>query len=521
MADLSPGSVFAGFVIERVLGTGGMGSVYVAEHPRVPRKVALKLLHQSLTHDATTKRMFEREADHAARLDHANIVSVLDRGNEDGQLWIAMQYVPGIDAATAIRQGRIGVPHAVHIVAEIARALDYAHQNGVLHRDVKPANILLEETPSGGFGRVLLADFGIAKALTESVNQTRTGKLVASLQFAAPEQFEDRTLDRHADVYSLGGTLFNLVTGTAPYPGTSLPQLLRSHLHDPVPVPSERKPGLPTGLDAVVGRAMAKDPMDRFHSCTDLARAAGAAIAPSPRTVVDPDAGRFVTSEPAAAPAPAPAPAPVPGPAPAATTAPEAPTAPSETVAATPAAGSAQLPQAAPTVAGPSGGAGSSGRTRWWIAGAGATALAAIVAIVLVVVLRGGAGATEEAPAAAAPSTTMVGADGVTYTIDGDLLQKFQGLGEAQRADLGPHWGRRRPTRTATTNGSWAASSSRRPAEPRTSCGARSARSGTSSAAARARSGTPPAMRSTWARPRSAPSNAGRSPSRAAEPGWS
>ncbi len=163
MAELTPGTVFAGFTIERLLGAGGMGSVHLAAHPRIPRKIALKLLHTSLTHDQHASVLFERESDHAARLDHPNIVSILDRGREGDQLWIAMQYVAGTNASEAVARAAFEPSRAVHIVGEIAKALDYAHANGVLHRDVKPANMLLEETGPGRSGRVLLADFGIAK----------------------------------------------------------------------------------------------------------------------------------------------------------------------------------------------------------------------------------------------------------------------------------------------------------------------------------------------------------------------
>lgn len=187
MVEPPPGTVFAGFRIERLLGAGGMGSVYLADHPRLPRKVALKLLHRSLTHDQQASVLFEREADHAARLDHPNIVSILDRGREDDQLWIAMQYVPGTNASEAVVRARFEPDRAVHIVREIAKALDYAHENGVLHRDVKPANILLEEPGPGRPGRVLLADFGIAKALAETAYRTKSGTMVASLHYAAPE----------------------------------------------------------------------------------------------------------------------------------------------------------------------------------------------------------------------------------------------------------------------------------------------------------------------------------------------
>lgn len=433
MADLEPGTVFAGFTIERLLGTGGMGSVYLAAHPRIPRKVGLKLLHRSLTDDMHTSRMFEREADHAARLDHPNIVSVLDRGRDGDQLWIAMQYVPGINAATAIVEGRVNTAQAIHIVSEIAKALDYAHENGVLHRDVKPANILLEQTKSGDFGRVMLADFGIAKALTESVNRTKSAKLFASLQFAAPEQFEDGDLDRRADVYALGGTLYNLLTGSPPYGGTSLPALMRAHLHDPVPVPSDLRPDLPRGLDAVVGWAMAKRPGDRFSTCSDLARAASAASAPA----------RPAPTSHTAQPQPASPPPPSPAEAGQATLGPVG-TTPTRPVT-EPADQSVGDTTAVIGRPAPKGDAPRS-TARWWILGV----LAAIVvaAIVVGVILLGGKGDDSDAAAGTSsvsssvvPSTTMIGADRATYTVSGGLYEKLQSLTESQKVDLGPPLG--------------------------------------------------------------------------------
>jgi serine/threonine-protein kinase len=278
---LAPGDVFAGFTIEHVLGIGGMGTVYLAAHPRLPRQVALKLLHPDLTRDDYVRSRFEAEAEHAARLEHPNIVAVYDRGREGDRWWIVMQYVIGTDAYKILDQeGALDPGRAVHIITETAQALDYAHLAGVLHRDVKPANILLERDTPGRPGRVLLADFGIAKALAETQHLTKTGMLVASLQYTAPEQFEGTTLDARADVYSLGCTLFHLLTGQPPYPGTSLPQLMHGHLNMPIPRPSLVRPGVPTEFDAVIARALAKNRDDRYPSCGALAADASRALTP-------------------------------------------------------------------------------------------------------------------------------------------------------------------------------------------------------------------------------------------------
>ncbi|MFC9788482.1 serine/threonine-protein kinase [Rhodococcus sp. NPDC127528] len=277
--------MFAGHRIERLLGSGGMGTVYLARHPSLPRLVALKLLDPALTSDPQGRDRFLREADHAARLDHPNIVTVFDRGaagdpnhrTAGHQLWLSMQYVAGTDAAAPLRQGPMPAARAVRIVAETARALDYAHAHGVLHRDVKPANILLS-APVGSEGeRVLLADFGIAKGV-DAAALTRTGTVLGSLQFASPEQIQGLPLDPRSDQYSLGCTFFQLLTGQLPYPGFDPVHLLHAHLSLPVPRVSERRPDLPTALDGVIARSMAKDPGHRYPSCVAFADAASAAL---------------------------------------------------------------------------------------------------------------------------------------------------------------------------------------------------------------------------------------------------
>ncbi|MFJ9367668.1 protein kinase [Nocardia sp. NPDC101769] len=275
--------MFAGYRIVRRLGAGGMGTVYLAEHPNLPRLVALKLLNRALTDDEDVRARFLREADTAARLDHRNIVAVYDRGDEGGQLWIAMQYVDGSDVAGLLRDGALPVGRAVWIVTETAAALDYAHGHGVLHRDVKPANILLTDASRGEPERVLLADFGIAKALDETGGFTRSGMLLASLQYAAPEQFDiGVAVDHRVDVYALGATLYRMLTGALPYPGSTPAQLMYGHVSLPVPKPSRHgEVRVPEGFDVIVERALAKDRECRYSSCGELAAAANDALAAS------------------------------------------------------------------------------------------------------------------------------------------------------------------------------------------------------------------------------------------------
>ncbi|MFC9660301.1 serine/threonine-protein kinase [Nocardia sp. NPDC127606] len=278
MHELRAGDIFAGYRIERVLGAGGMGSVYAARHPRLPRLVAVKLLHSSYSADPVFRGRFEREADLAGRLDHPNIVAIHDRGSEDGRLWIAMQYVAGSDAETALRTGALAPRRALHIARSTADALDGAHAAGLLHRDVKPANILLSESAGGSGERVLLTDFGIAKAVDESTALTETGTLMATLRYAAPEQLDGRTAVARSDQYSLACTLFHLLAGRPPFTATNAGALIGAHLMHPVPRISEIVPGMPAAMDAVFARALAKDPDHRFATCAEMVAAASTAL---------------------------------------------------------------------------------------------------------------------------------------------------------------------------------------------------------------------------------------------------
>ncbi|MET8871624.1 serine/threonine-protein kinase [Nocardia sp. NPDC004604] len=276
---LAPGTVFAGYLIERVLGTGGMGTVYVARHPRLPRHDALKVLAQIHSGDDEFRARFIREAELAARLEHPNIVAVHDRGVYDGRLWIAMQFVDGIDAAELIRHDAAELPpeRASHIVGSAARGLDAAHRAGLLHRDVKPANILLESRP-GEPDRVFLSDFGIARAAGQSTALTSVGSVLATLAYAAPEQLMGGVVDQRADVYALGCTLYELLTRTKPFPRKTAVAVMQAHIQDPPPLVTAANPLLPQVIDRVIARALAKNPDDRYPSCGALADAAAAAL---------------------------------------------------------------------------------------------------------------------------------------------------------------------------------------------------------------------------------------------------
>ena len=273
---LSPGMMVAGYTIEAVLGAGGMGTVYKARNPALPRSDALKVLSEGLSQDDHFRARFLREADLAATLDHPNIVTVYTRGEtEDGQLWIAMQYVDGSDAEKETRARRMTPLRAVHIIGEVAKALDYAHRRQLLHRDVKPANFLL----SADDERVFLADFGIARALDDATNLTATGMVVATVAYAAPESLSGYTVDGRADIYSLGCSLFDLLTQRSPFGNSGgMAATMAAHLNDPPPRATDLVPALPAAIDHVIARAMAKNPDDRYQSARDFAAAAERAI---------------------------------------------------------------------------------------------------------------------------------------------------------------------------------------------------------------------------------------------------
>jgi eukaryotic-like serine/threonine-protein kinase len=275
---LTVGSVVAGYRIERELGVGGMGAVYLVANPVLPRYDALKVLSPELSRDPDFRARFIREADVAASLQHPQIVSVYSRGQtDDDQLWIAMQFVDGTDADDALRAGVMTPARAVHIVGEVAKALDYAHQKNIVHRDVKPANFLLSG-PVNAQEQVLLGDFGIARAL-DDVGLTATGSVMATVAYAAPEVLSGLRFDGRADIYSFGCTLFRLLTGKTPFSGSNgQVAVMMAHLQRPPPRVTDFVPGLPPALDHVIATAMAKDPGARFPSASALAHAAAAAL---------------------------------------------------------------------------------------------------------------------------------------------------------------------------------------------------------------------------------------------------
>lgn len=272
---LSPGETFAGLEIKRLLGQGGMGEVYLAHEKGLDRLVALKLVTVSAQPDLELQKRFEVEARAAARLTHPNIVPVHGKGKERGFAWLSMAYIEGSDANSLIKAGPMAPGRAARVVADSAAALDFAHGKGVLHRDVKPQNILVADGPQE---RAVLCDFGIAKILDETT-LTATGVIAASWHYAAPERFvAPWSVDSRADVYSLGCTLYHLLTGEVPYPGTNIGQLAYSHVHGEIPKATQHNPSLPRAVDDVIAKSLAKAPADRYADCNSMSEALAAAL---------------------------------------------------------------------------------------------------------------------------------------------------------------------------------------------------------------------------------------------------
>ena len=252
-----------------------MGEVYLADHPRLPRRDALKVLRGDVTDDGEYRERFIREAELAATLSHPSIVKVHDTGEFEGQLWISTEYVEGADAAGLMRSiypSGMPIDEATAVVSAIAGALDYAHDRGLLHRDVKPANILVGARGSSGLRHYFLADFGIARSIADPNGLTATNMTVGTLAYAAPEQLLGEKLDGRADQYALAASAFHLLAGAPPFDAINPTVVIGKHLTAPVPMLSERRSDL-GHLDAVFEQALAKNPLDRFKSCSDFAAA--------------------------------------------------------------------------------------------------------------------------------------------------------------------------------------------------------------------------------------------------------
>jgi serine/threonine protein kinase len=286
-----PGIQIAGYRIEARLGRGGMGDVYRAVQLSLGRRVALKILAPKLAADDVFRRRFLRESRIASSIDHPSIIPIYETGEDGGLLYIAMRYVDGMDLSTLLRRdGRLAPTRALAIMTQVASALDAAHARGLVHRDVKPGNILLAAGPAGSDGHCYLCDFGLIKEVdTQQARSalTATGQFVGTIPYVAPEQIEGSDVDGRADVYSLGCVLFHCLTGSVPFERMNDIEVVFAHLREPPPPVSGRVPGLPTALDAIVARAMAKSRDDRWPTCTALVTAMQAEVrsAPSAPTI--------------------------------------------------------------------------------------------------------------------------------------------------------------------------------------------------------------------------------------------
>ena len=271
-ARLATGSEFGGFRIERAIGHGGMGIVYLARELRLDRLVALKVIRPELAGEESFRARFRSETLTAASVEHPRVVTVFGAGERDGLLYVAMRYVPGRDLGRLIAaDGPLATEDAAEVIAQVADGLDAVHAAGLVHRDVKPANVIVEGGLADDGSAAFLTDFGLAKAMASTAGLTATGEVIGSVDYMAPEQIEGRRVDARTDVYALGCVLFHAVSGKVPFPERESSAKMWAHLNEPPPAAAGRV------LDPVIRRAMAKDPARRFPSAGDLGRAAVAA----------------------------------------------------------------------------------------------------------------------------------------------------------------------------------------------------------------------------------------------------
>jgi hypothetical protein len=277
--SLSVGDVIAGYRLDELLGRGGMGVVFLATHVALERHGAVKLIAPELAANEDFRQRFQRESKLAASIDHPHVIPIFDAGEEEGQLYVAMRYVKGTDLGAFLsRHGALAPPDAVKVIRQVADALDAAHERGLVHRDVKPANVLLESRGSGY--HAYLTDFGLVKAVgAASGVLTRTGQWLGTPDYAAPEQILGAAVDARTDVYALGCMLYQTVAGKPPFERDNDVAKMFAHLSEPPPSLTAARPDLPAGLDAVVRTALAKEPAERHRSAGELASAAQRAVA--------------------------------------------------------------------------------------------------------------------------------------------------------------------------------------------------------------------------------------------------
>ena len=261
------GTLFAGrYRLERKLGSGGMADVWLAEDQELGRRVAVKILHERYANDAQFVERFRREATHAAGLSHQNIVSIYDRGAADGSYFIVMEYVEGRTLKElTVARGPCPIPVAISYTRQILAALRYAHRNGIIHRDIKPHNVIVDRE-----GRVKVADFGIARAGTSQM--TEAGSIIGTAQYLSPEQARGAPVEESSDLYSTGVVLYEVLTGAVPFTGETPVEIAMKHLSQAPESPSELRHEIPRDLDLVVLRALAKEPADRYRTASEMDR---------------------------------------------------------------------------------------------------------------------------------------------------------------------------------------------------------------------------------------------------------
>ena len=263
------------YELEELVGTGGMSSVYRAHDRLLARKVALKVLHEHHGADEASVERFRREARAVASLSHPNVVTVIDRGEHAGRQFIVFEYVEGENLKRLVqRSGPLPVEQALELVIQVAHGLSFAHREGLVHRDVKPQNVLVDAS-----GTAKVTDFGIARSLDMHRGMTQTGTVLGTSDYIAPEQAQGQVVDEHSDVYSLGVVLYELLTGKVPFPGENFVAVAMRHINEPPPSVHVERPDVPPRVDAAIERAMAKRPSDRFASMAEFAAELEACVA--------------------------------------------------------------------------------------------------------------------------------------------------------------------------------------------------------------------------------------------------
>jgi hypothetical protein len=278
--DLVPGEQVAGYQVQEQIGRGGMAVVYRALDLRLGRLVALKVLAPDLGEDDAFRQRFIRESRAAAGVDHPHIIPVFEAGEASGVLFIAMRYVSHGDVRSLLdAEGRLTAARTAAITSQVASALDAAHAYGLVHRDVKPGNMLLGEASGRGSEHVYLSDFGLSKYSLSPSTLTSTGQFLGTLDYVSPEQIQGQPVDGRADQYALACTVVEMLTGAPPFHRDDTTALMWAQLEAEPPRPSERRPDLPSAVDQVIARAMAKSPASRYPTCRDFAAALSAALA--------------------------------------------------------------------------------------------------------------------------------------------------------------------------------------------------------------------------------------------------